>query len=173
MMQKHAGRSIDLATDMLQSLVKDANAAMESNPALSLEIALTLQKIPLAKGVTFSFTPAGLVARAQAADIVAGVKDRLMRRRAVQLVAEVRDDWPEVYVRLLRTEADTQSLAMMYGMLREKTSQGLFQQVLEHTFSDPPTAPRFYVWLCNELPKRPELRQYANLGVSAVLAAEP
>ena len=161
-MLKHADRSIDLAADMLQSLVKDANAVVSSNPALSLEIALTLEKIALAKGETFSFTPAELVARAEAADIIAGVKDRLMRRKAIQLVSEMRDDWPEIYVRLLRTETDAQSLAIMYDRLREKEAGGLFLQVLEHTFSDPPTAPRFYLWLCNELPKRQELRQYAD-----------
>ena len=161
-MLKHADRSIDLAADMLQSLVKDANAVVSSNPALSLEIALTLEKVALVKGLTFSFTPAELVARAEAADIIAGVKDRMMRRKAVQLVAETRDDWPEIYVRLLRTETDAQSLAIMYDRLREKEAEGLFLQVLEHTFSDPPTAPRFYLWLCNELPKRQELKQYAD-----------
>ena len=161
-MLKHADRSIDLAADMLQTLVQDANAVVSSNPALSLEIALTLEKVALAKGLTFSFTPAELVARAEAADIIAGVKDRMMRRKAVQLVAETRDDWPEIYVRLLRTETDAQSLAIMYDQLREKEAGGLFLQVLEHTFSDPPTAPRFYLWLCNELPKRQELRQYAD-----------
>lgn len=161
-MLKHADRSIDLAADMLQSLVKDANEAASSKPSLSLEIGLSLEKIALAKGETFSFTPAELVARAEAADIIAGVKDRLMRRKAIQLVSEMRDDWPEIYVRLLRTETDAQSLAIMYDRLREKEAGGLFLQVLEHTFSDPPTAPRFYLWLCNELPKRQELRQYAD-----------
>jgi transcription elongation GreA/GreB family factor len=162
MMQKHAGRSTDLAADMLQSLVKDANEALSANPALALEIALTLEKVTLVKETPFSFTPAGLLARADAADIIAGVKDRLMRRKAIQLVAEARNDWPEVYFRLLRTEADVQSLALMYGMLREKAGPEPLQQALEHTFSDPPTAPRFYLWLCNELPKRAELKEYAN-----------
>jgi|GEM_PF-502103 Uncharacterized N-terminal domain of the transcription elongation factor GreA len=162
MMQKHAGRSTDLAADMLQSLVKDANEALSSNQALALEIALTLEKVPLAKDASFSFSPEGLVARADAADVIAGVKDRLMRRKAVQLVAESRDDWPEVYVRLLRTETDAQTLTIMYDMLRGKAGQELFQQMIEHTFSDPPTAPRFYLWLCNELPGRPELKEYAN-----------
>jgi transcription elongation GreA/GreB family factor len=162
MMQKHAGRSTDLAADMLQSIVKDANEALSSNPALALEIALTLEKIPLAKGLEFSFTPAGVLARVEAAEIISGVKDRLVRRKAVQLLAEARDDWPEVYVKLLRTETDAQSLAIMYGMLREKAGMGLLQQVLEHTFSDPPTAPRFYMWLCSELPKCAELKEYAN-----------
>jgi transcription elongation GreA/GreB family factor len=161
MMEKHAGRSTVLAEDMLQSLVKDANEALSSNPALALEIALTLETVPHAKDAPFSFTLNDLFARAEAADIIAGVKDRLMRRKAAQLVAEARDDWPEVYVRLLRTEADAQSLAMMYVMLREKAGLAL-QQALEHTFSDPPTAPRFYVWLCSEVPKRPELKEHAN-----------
>jgi transcription elongation factor GreA len=162
MMQKHAGRSLELAAGMLQSLVKDANEALSSNPALALEIVLTLEKIPHDATEAFSFTPAGLLAHSQAAEVIAGIKDRMVRRKAVQLVAEARDDWPEVYVRLLRIETDAQSLAMMYGRLGEKGMQGPLQRALEHTFSDPSSAPRFYVWLCGELPKRPELRGHAN-----------
>jgi transcription elongation GreA/GreB family factor len=170
MMQKHAGRSKELAASMLAGLVHDAQALKETDPSLCLEIALSLDKEGQA---ALSFAPRDILLRSDAADIIAGIEDRLVRRKVMALAAEVHDDWPGIYVRLMQNEQDAQSLAFLYDTLCGKGHAALCEKAVSQALSEPSTAPRFYAWLCREMPSRPELLARANtdflLGLLRVL----
>jgi transcription elongation GreA/GreB family factor len=129
-----------------------------------LEIVLTLDKLQASLGITLPFLPTALILHENAVIIISGIKNRLVRRKALQLASEVRSDWPELYVRLLQTETDTQSIGQMYTMLQEKTDGDAITQAVKRAFSDPARAPRFFLWLCSELPSRPELKGFADAG---------
>jgi transcription elongation GreA/GreB family factor len=170
MMQKYAGRSKELAASMLAGLVRDAQAVKDTDPALYLTIALALDKEGQA---ALSFAPRDILLRNDAADIIAGIEERLARRKAMALAAEARDDWPGIYVRLMQIEQDAQSLAFLYDSLREKGHGALCDKAVTQALSEPSTAPRFYAWLCREMPSRPELLARATtdflLGLLRVL----
>jgi transcription elongation factor GreA len=170
LMQKHAGRSRELAASMLAGLVKDAAAHKDTDPSLCLEIALSLDKEGQA---ALSFAPRDVLLRGDAADIIAGINDRLTRRKAIALAAEARDDWPEMYVRLMQNEQDAQSLGFLYDTLCQKGQAELCEKAVAQALSEPSTAPRFYAWICREMPSRPELLARANveflLGLLRVL----
>jgi transcription elongation factor GreA len=163
MLEQYSARSADLAAVMLQSIVADAQAALGPSPALALEIALTLEKISAASETVMPFSVDALLMRVDAVDIMTGIKDRLMRRKAIQRACALRGDWQELCTKFLRTETDSQTLSFMYAMLKEKADEDVFKGIVSHTFSDPGDAPRFYVWLCEELPTRPELKEFADL----------
>jgi transcription elongation GreA/GreB family factor len=162
MFQRHGKRSEDLARWMLKGLIAQADAARTVDPSLALEIILTLDKAVNDAGIALSFMPADLLSGDNAAAIVLGIKDRLSRRKAVELIGNFREDWPEAFIGLLQTEADTQIITTIYDTLRKKGNAETIDAFVRQTISDPVSAPRFYLWLCKELNERPELKQYIN-----------
>jgi transcription elongation GreA/GreB family factor len=169
MLRKHGSRSPQLTATMLAGLTSAANAGLAANPGLSLEIALTLEKYPSVPEATLAFSLTELLRRPDSAQIIAAVKDRLLRRKATQLLAQARQDWPEVYIQLLLTETDTQSLTMIYEALRDHGADGCFEQLIGQTLADPLSSPRFYLWLCREMASRPELKARANWSFLSAL----
>jgi transcription elongation factor GreA len=163
MLQKHAGRSEDLAREMVAGLVKDASAALAKTPSLSLEIALELGDMPAAAGISFGFAPRDLLLRGDCADIISEIKDKNARKKAMALAVEARDDWPQLFARLLQSEQDAQALAWLYDTLVDKGNSSLVEQLVSRTLSDPASSPRLYVWLCQRITDRPELSGRANV----------
>jgi transcription elongation GreA/GreB family factor len=162
LLRKHAGRFTELRDRMLASILSEADAVVKNDPSLALELYLELEDFTGKPPSGIAFTPADLLARDDAANIIAGVKDRILRKNVIALVAGLRQDWPEVYSRLLQSEADAQCLALLYESLRTKGPSALCDKVVSQTIGDPATTPRFYVWLCREMPSRPELLARAD-----------
>lgn len=162
MMRKHAARSAELAATMRDGIVRDANAALDLDPSLALELALELESLPRAGTSAVSFAPAELAGRSDSVAMIAGVKDRLLRKKAMGLVAEVRADWSAVFVSLLKAESDSQAIAYLYETLCAKGRTKVLEETVAATLAEPSAAPHFYVWLCREMPARPELKARAN-----------
>jgi transcription elongation factor GreA len=161
-LKKHGARSEALAAEMAQALIGDAVEALDTNPSLALEIALTLDDVCAAGPDGKPLSAGDLLSRPDAPDIIAGVKDRQTRKKAAQALVGLREDWPSMYCALLRTETDTAMFKLLYEALHEKGPEELLATEVEHAFSDPASIPRFYLWLCKELSDRPELRARAN-----------
>ncbi len=162
MFKKHAERSEALASEMVDMLVRDAASALASNPSLALEIALTLKESQHGGKREPPFISDDLLMHGDAAAIIAGIKDRLIRKKTIQIVAGVRDDWPYVYRALLQSETDTSLFKLIYETLHDKGKDDLLIPEIEQAFSDPASNPRFYLWLCKEMSDRPELQKHAN-----------
>jgi transcription elongation GreA/GreB family factor len=160
--QQHAKRSEQLGLTMLRGLVCDANAAAKSNPSLALEIALTIEKMPAMDDAPLGLTPEGMLKRGDAAAVIAGIRDRLIRRKAVALLLQVRDDWRDAYLQLLQTESDTHILTALYDTLNAKEHSEACTAAVQRTISDPASTPGFYLWLCKEMTKRHELASLMN-----------
>ncbi len=162
LLRRHAGRFSELSERMLAGIVSEANVALNNNPSLALELFLELEDFEGSAPSGACFAPADLLAREGSADIIAGVNDRLLRRRAIALAANLRQDWAAVYVRLLYNEADAQCLAFLYDSLREKGHTDECDRAVSQAVGDPAAMPRFYGWLCREMPSRPELLARAD-----------
>ena len=164
--QQHAVRFPEFREPMTAGIVSDANAAMQSDPSLALELFLELADFTKGNIPGITFSPEDLFVRGDPAGIIAGVKDRLLRRSAIALAAKCCPDWPAVYLRLLQDEADAQCLAFLYESLRDKGHEGLSDKAVSQALGDPVSMPRFYAWLCREMPARPELLANASFVVT-------
>ncbi len=162
LLKKHAARSEALAADMVRALTQDAAQSLETDPSLALEIVLTLDDFSRDVKSEKPFSTGDLLSRPDAAAIISGIKDRQIRKKTVQTLTRLREDWPVVYCALLKTETDTTMLKLLYEALHENGRDELVATEVEHAFSDPATNPRFYLWLCKELSGRPELLKRAN-----------
>jgi transcription elongation GreA/GreB family factor len=154
----HANRSPQQAAQMIAGLVTDAHASAEPDPGLSLELFLSA-------GTNQSDTNGGalraLLCRSNIEEIVRGIEDRYLRKKAIVLIREVNDAWPGIYCHLLKTEGDMQTLTLLYDALSDAANCRLGDLVRE-TLSLPALAPDFFIWLCRELFSRPELVQFAD-----------
>jgi transcription elongation factor GreA len=162
MLKKHAARSEALASEMARILLRDSTDALATDPALALEIALTLEESGQKSASEKPAVVGDVLTRSDAGAIIAGIKDRPIRKKALQSVTQYRDDWPDIYCTLLKTETDTSLFKLIYESLHDKGQDDLLIPEIEHAFSDPASVPRFYLWLCKELSGRPELLARAN-----------
>lgn len=169
LMRKHSGRSPGLASLMHDGIVNDANAACATDPSLALELALQLDQPGGPGRATLCFTPQSIVERPDCAGIVADVKDRAARKKAVTLVHDARADWPQLYVAMLRLESDSQIISILYQALSGASDPAVLERAVSATLDDPASAPHFYVWLCREMPSTPQLKSRAGAGFLLVL----
>jgi transcription elongation factor GreA-like protein len=162
LLKKHAGRSTDLAARMQAALIDEADRLRVDQPSVALEITLELERVQSTGALHPACTPAELLNDTNAVEIIAGVSDRIARRKALVLIAAVRTDWPDLYARLLQSEADTQNIALLYEALRNSEHADLATRIVQQTITDPPSAPRLFLWLCREMPERKEIAEYTD-----------
>ncbi|MBD3242187.1 MAG: hypothetical protein GF331_16465 [Chitinivibrionales bacterium] len=154
---KHVGRSDGLSATLVGELGDMAGRLKDREPSLALEMALAVDKLggpsePLK----------ALVTRSDIDTLVRSVRDRALRRRAQTMLRECRDDWQPLYLALLKTESDSQSIAQMYGALREVGSDEQLQRLVATVLAEPALAPHLYLWLCKEMGSRDELAARAD-----------
>ncbi len=153
--RKHSGRSPEFAQLLARGVGATLQAARRDDPSLALEAALTLEKLGI-PGTT-SVDPGAFLDVEDPVPIVTAVEERSMRERAISLLRERREDWHELFGRLLRAETDTRTLGVLYDALGDADGRALRNRTADDVLARPHIAPRLFVWLCRELRRRPEL----------------
>jgi transcription elongation GreA/GreB family factor len=169
LLKKHASRSRTLAKEMSRILADEASDTLHHDPSLALEIGITIADLPDCSEVATPFHVNDLLVREDAGSIIGGIKNRLTRKKTVQMLADARDDWPRIYMTLLKNETDTSLLKLLFESLYETDRDGVLAAEIGRIFSVPSDNPAFYVWLCREIPHRPELHRYANRNLIRTL----
>jgi transcription elongation GreA/GreB family factor len=161
--RKHAARSEALGTFLARGVVGVARTAESDDASLALEAWLTLERLDAAGAATLAAN-----AIATALDVedpvprIAGIEERGLRERAIQVLRDRRRDWRPLAARLLREETDTRTLALLYDSLRREGGEEDLQRILDDVLARPHTAPRLWLWLCREMRRRPELELKAD-----------
>jgi transcription elongation GreA/GreB family factor len=161
---KFAKRSAKLASAMAEELWKDAQRELTRNGALALELFLALEKLPdSGTGVGRAVAISMLIKQPDVLDFVRRLSDRIMRKRALSLIREHREDWQTLFSEFIRNESDAQSITLLYESLREYDPV-FTDDLVGDTMSSPANAPDFFIWLCRELVSRSELSGFANMN---------
>lgn len=163
MLKKHAERSATFAQEMATTLADEVAQSLDSDPALALEAGIIITDLPQCGKITLPFSVGELLTRKKIVSIIAGIENRLTRRKALQQLVDTRDDWPGIYQKLLKTETDTSLCKMLYESLHNAGYDDLMLPEIERLFSTPTHGNiHFFLWLCKDLVKREELQQFAN-----------
>jgi transcription elongation GreA/GreB family factor len=160
--RKHSGRSPELARTLVRGLVALVHAARDADPALALEALDALESLPLPEPEPVPVDAEAILQREDVATILAGVGDRRARERAIDLLPKIRPDWPRAYAAILMNETDTRTLARVYQALRDGPEPEALERTIQETLTQPSRAPRLFLWLCREMPSRPELESRAD-----------
>ena len=161
MMRAQAGRSPALAQIMAVDLIGEADAVKDGEPNLALEILLLLEKNPAADQQHVSTSFRALLQRADAPSMVAAVSDRNLRRRAVTILRDDREDWIECLERIVRPESDFAILAFVYDALRAGAPQ-VADRLVGQALSGAEISPGLFLWVCTEMMRREELLARAD-----------
>jgi transcription elongation factor GreA len=159
MARKHAKRSPALAAAMADALVKEAESA--ADPALALELFLSLDKLPGLAAADQKKNVAALLRDKNASRFIRGIADRNTRKKALALVRELREDWHILYHELLTSENDAQLITLFYDSLRDGFP-GPLEELVREVIASPSRAPDLFIWLCKEMFERPELQGLAS-----------
>ncbi len=157
--RQHADRSDSFARLASAGLVAALDGLKVYDPGLALEILLCLEQLP--PTTTPKLEVEELLQRDDIVPLLLGLRDRRARERALELVRAQRADWPVHYAELLDGESDARVLGLLYDALRQSATPELERRVAE-ALARPAKAPRLFLWLCREMPRRPELGALAD-----------
>jgi transcription elongation GreA/GreB family factor len=158
--RKHARRSRELGEALGRGLHALFQRVRGTDPSLALEILLTLESPP--HGTEDPRNAAAFLQRDDVVQLIVGLGDRRARERAAELVVAQREDWADVLLRLLDHESNSRTLTALYERLHGSAERDALDRAVQETLTLPARAPRFYVWLCREAAKRPELEERAD-----------
>ncbi len=164
MIRKYSSRSESLAAEMARILTEEASRLVKSDPSTALEIILTIKDLPKCKDTAVPFTAEQLLSGTNVKEVISAVKDRLIRKNAVRIIAGAREDWPGIYGSLLKTETDAGVISLLYESLTGAGHKDIIDSEIRRTLSDPSGNPHFFLWLCKEMQSRSELHGYADRG---------
>ncbi|MCP4663985.1 MAG: hypothetical protein GY856_52045, partial [bacterium] len=161
LMRRNAERDAELASRMSKVLVQAAGQVVDEDPGLACEIWFGLDKYGLVdRDVPWS--PAALVAPTAPGSAInellplfAGIRDRAQRERAYVIARESREDWRELYVRLLWQENEARALDRLADGLIE-TAGELFRGFFDQLLSQPRKNPGAFTWLAERAAGRAE-----------------
>lgn len=154
-------RAPALASAMARELVQAAGKAREENPALALEILLSLDRTGATDLPDVKSAAEELLNHVECVQRIRAVADRSAHKKAIALLRECRPDWPALYAALIENEDDAQSIGMLYDALRENAGP-LLEEAIGRAMSSPAKAPDFFIWLCREMTGRAELQTLAD-----------
>lgn len=155
--RKHVSRSEALAQDLVAGL-SSSLSARDTEPSQALEIHLFLEQLQSGEKQERD----AMLQRDDAALLLQGIRDRRTRERGLQALRALRPDWPAVFQQVLESESDARTLAFLYEAMREATDLDVLDRLVTETLMRPSRAPRFFIWLCREMPLRPELQSRAD-----------
>ncbi len=151
LLRREGARDPELRRKMEDDLLEMAAAVAAKDPGLAIEIWFALDKSGRAPADAPWSPPALLAGAADARATLAGVEDRALRERAYAVLAEVRADWPSVYLAALSREEDPRSLDLLAGALARESTAGAsrvdFGRFLDGLLAQPHKAPAAFVWL--------------------------
>lgn len=157
MLRKHGKRSSMLAAAMTAELLKNARDERMHNPALAFELFLMLAS----EKDACTEVLAEFISHTDITEFIRNVEDRSLRKQAFSLIRKCRQDWPMLYIRLIKAESDMPSLGLLYEAVRGNNSS-LTDELAAETMSAPAKTVSFFIWLCRELTVRPELARFAD-----------
>jgi transcription elongation GreA/GreB family factor len=172
MARKHAGRSPDLDQAMAEALEEAATEIASSEPALAFELLLAIDnRFAAAAPARVAERLAASIGRDDIATLTSAIGDRALRRWATTAIRDNRRDWPSVYLRLLRTENDMQTLGVLFDALQKDTAELDTEAIIRSTLAHPAETPGLYLWLSRELTQREEFKPLMDLVYLKALVA--
>ncbi|MGH9458037.1 MAG: GreA/GreB family elongation factor [Thermoanaerobaculia bacterium] len=160
--KKHSGRSDELADWMAGRLVTAAERLAPSDPATAWETLATVERLP------GSAEPAidrdELLMAPAASRVIAGITDRTLRERAIEIVRERHAEWPKVLGEIFFLEDDPRILSTVMEML-QKDAPEIGDRLVDETLRHPRRHPRAFYWFCKAAEQQEQLPPRANTAL--------
>jgi len=157
--RRNAPRDDELRQRMTEDLL---SACTDATPSEIFEIWFALEKAGSLPD-DLPWSPEALLRDSKnVIRFFAAIQDRSLRERGYQLVRNEREDWPELFPKLLAAETETRGLNFLAEGLQEVAPQD-FYRFVERVISQPRKRPAAFVWLAERAIHDEELRERSPL----------
>jgi transcription elongation GreA/GreB family factor len=156
---------------MAETLTELGRKAGASRPAEAFTIASTLETI--SGSVPDELQPKKLLAdSSDAVGLIADLSDKALRRQALTLVQQTREDWIDIFAHLMERETEPRILSELASPLAESDADRL-EEVFDGIVAHPRRRAAAFVWLAENLPSFPFLEGRNPLRLmQLILSAE-
>jgi len=168
--RKNATRDDSLAREMAGDLASAAAELAETQPGLAFEIWFLLERTGRLPEALDPVVEELVGPRGDAAALLGGIEDRLLRERALGMIRERRDDWIEVYRDHFLRETDPRVLTLLLDAIAESAPE-IAERLLDDLLAQPRRLPAAFVWLCERAAEEESLRGRAPLRLLQQLLA--
>jgi len=153
--KKHSSRASDLADHFSSSLAIEAARLSKSDPGLAWEILTILEKLP--GNFERSLDNSSLLSGPSAARIIASIKDRQLRERALEDVRKTHPEWFKVYAEAFFLDEDPRILSLIVEALDAADRKDIRTRLIDETLRYPGRHTRAFYWYCKSLNDSGEL----------------
>lgn len=160
--KKHSGRNDEIASWFAQQLANAAGTIASSEPSLAWEILTVIEKLP----GTFEgpFDRDELLLTPMSSRVIAGVSERTLRERALEIVRERHSDWPKVYAETFFLDDEPKILSIAMEALETEAPE-IRDRLLDETLRHPRRHPRAFYWFCRAASENDELFERAGVNL--------
>ncbi len=161
--RKHSARSEGLADYFSSSLAADAERLSKSDLSSAWQILATLEGLP-GKYET-SLDSSALIMGPMASRAIAGVTDKTLRERALNVVRAKHPDWQKVYSEAFFLDDDPRILTLIMSALAEAGANDIRDRLVDETLRYPRRHPRAFHWYVKFLDEQAQLPDRANYAL--------
>jgi transcription elongation GreA/GreB family factor len=161
--RKHSGRSQDLADFFSSALAIEAGRLARTDPANAWQILAVLESLP--GKYTSPVDPKSLLTGALASRAIAGIADKTLREKALNVVRENHPDWPKVYAEEFFLDDEPRILTAVMNALEESGQSEIASRLVDETLRYPRRHPRAFYWLAKRLNDEETLSDKANYNL--------
>ena len=147
--RKHSARSKELADFFASSLAADAGRLARTDAATAWQILATLESLP--GTYTAPVDPNSLLTGAMASRVVAGINDKPLRERALELVRQSHPEWPKVYSEVFFLDDEPRLLTLIINALEKAGQTDVRDRLIDETLRYPRRHPRAFYWYVKRL----------------------
>ncbi len=152
-LQRESKRNPETAAELAGLLVEAAIEQRNTKPSVAIRILSALDRSGLKIDVPFDIDE--ILRDASDPTVVArALADRNLRLMCLTRVAELRDDWTQVYANTLNTETDGPILSFLFEKLWA-TVRSEAEEMVDRILSQPAKRPAAFIWLMQNLEGSP------------------
>ncbi|HVR42717.1 MAG TPA: GreA/GreB family elongation factor [Thermoanaerobaculia bacterium] len=160
--KKHGGRGDAIAEWFARKLADAALAVADADPALAWETLANLEKLPAE--VSIPIDRDQLLEGPNAARVISGISDRLLRERAVRIMRERNPDWSKVLGESFFLDDDPKILSVIMELL-ERDAPDTANRLIDETLRHPRRHPRAFYWYCRTASEQEDLPSRAGVNL--------
>lgn len=147
--RKHSSRSKEIADFFSSSLASEAARLARTDAANAWQILTTLESLP---GQYSSPVDAkALLQGPMASRVVAGIGDKALRERALEVVRESHPDWPKVYSEVFFLDDEPRLLTLIINALEGAGQNEVRDRLIDETLRYPRRHPRAFFWYAKRI----------------------
>lgn len=155
LLRRNSDRDPNLKRRMSETLAADAAASASADPGFACDVWFTLDRYGEPPAAA-SWSPQALLSEVEdPRRLFKGIKDRINRERAYEILRRSRQDWTDLFAQLLWQETDARALDTLSEALIEVDPDS-FWAFLDLLMSQPRRNPAAFTWFAERANDRPE-----------------